>query len=175
MLYIKQITDQTDDWEEITALNERAFPANERRPLEPLLCDPTGSSEILAFYDGGEFCGFACLLTVGDISHIIYFAIEEAFRQNGCGSAALAAMRRLKPDKRIIADIELEDPLAENNALRIRRKEFYLRNGYTESGVRYSWRRESYEILVCGGRLSENEFFDFWTRIEAGNRVLGNY
>jgi hypothetical protein len=42
-----------------------------------------------------------------------------------------------------------------------KRKAFYIRNGYTVSGVSYIWRQESYEILVNGGELSEKEFEGF--------------
>ena len=66
------------------------------------------------------------------------------------------------PKNRIIADIEAEDPAAENNAQRIRQKAFYQRNGYTESEVAYVWRGVPYQILVKNGTITEAEFENFW-------------
>ena len=109
--------------------------------------------------------GFACLLTIGDLTHIIYFAMDERLRGQGYGSVALAALHALKPQNRIIADIEQELPEAANNEQRRKRKSFYLRNGYVESGVELNWRKEAYEILVYGGTLTPKEFKAFWVNV----------
>lgn len=143
-------------------LNRRAFPANERRPLLPLLEDPTGTSDVFAFAEGGVFCGFVCLLTWKDLTHIIYFAMEEALRSQGYGSQALALLAQAYPGHRLFADLEAEIPGAANAEERKRRRSFYLRNGYRPTAVRYSWRGEQWEILSLGGDVSDKEFTAFW-------------
>lgn len=175
MISIKHITEQSKELVQIEELYQRAFPDNERRPMAPLLQDTSGSSEVITFYDGELFCGFACLLTQGDITHIIYFAIKDNMRRKGYGSAALRAMREMKPANRIIVDIEAEKKHALNNEQRRKRKAFYLRSGYIESGVEYSWQKESYEILAYGGTISKQEFHSFWRNISFKNIKLSKY
>ena len=64
--------------------------------------------------------------------------------------------------EREAVDIEREVPGCEENEIRRRRKNFYLRNGYSETEVRYRWQDEAYEILVSGGTLSGEDFGNFW-------------
>ena len=58
--------------------------------------------------------------------------------------------------------IEKEISGCEENEIRRRRKNFYLRNGYSETEVSYRWQDEAYEILVSGGELSKEDFGNFW-------------
>ena len=165
MLTRKRIKADSAELGHIEALYRASFPENERRPLEPLLEDTTGHGEVLAFYDGSLFCGFACLLNCGDLSHIIYFAVEESLRGKGYGSAALEAMHAEKRGQRIIVDIERENPRAANEAQREKRRRFYLKNGYRATEVRYSWRQEEYEILSFGGAVTRPDFEHFWDEL----------
>lgn len=175
MLNIKHITEQSKELVQIEKLYQNAFPDNERKPLASLIQDTSGSSEVISFFDEGLFCGFACLLTQQDITHIIYFAIEDKIRGKGYGSAALTAVSEMRPVNRIIVDIESVNKHALNNDQRRKRKTFYLRNGYTESGVEYGWQKESYEILVLGGNISKKEFHSFWKNICFKNIKLSQY
>ena len=175
MLTLKPVTNHSRDLARIVKLYEQSFPANERRPLDALLQDSTGSSDFLAFYRGDTFIGFACLLTWQDLSHILYFAIDAAQRGKGYGSEALALLRTLKPNHRILADLEADDPSAPNDEQRKKRRQFYLRNGYAASEVRYRWRQESYEILVHGGTVTPPEFEAFWQHFEETNSALAQY
>lgn len=102
------------------------------------------------------------LLTYGGITHILYFAIDEQYREHGYGSEALKLMHTLYPKNRFIADLELDIPTAENEPQRHLRRAFYLRNGYTPSEVRYDWQGEQYEILVSSGTITNTEFENFW-------------
>jgi len=175
MFRTERVTEQSKDLTKIKRLYHLAFPANERRPLITLLQDASGVSDFMAFYDDDIFCGFACLLTYSDITHILYFAIDETLRGKGYGTMALKAMRRMKPNHRFIADIEVETPTADNNEQRRKRKQFYIGNGYIESEVAYGWRQENYEILVCGGSLTEKEFDDFWRYFEVERKNFSEF
>lgn len=150
------------DLARVRRLYESAFPANERRPFEVLLSGFDGQGELLALYHEGCFAGFISLLTCADITHILYFAIEEALRNRGLGSVALDAVKRLKPGQRLIADLEAPLPDAPNCAQRLRRRAFYQRAGFVPSGVGYRWQGESYELMVFGGALDEAAFLAFW-------------
>lgn len=174
MLYMKKIDENSEIREKIERLCRNAFPANERRPLAPLLSDRSGCGEAFAFFEEETFVGFACLLSVWDISHLIYFAVCDSLRGKGYGTAALSLLRDEKRGYRLIADIE-EVREAANAVQRRRRRDFYLRAGYTESEVVYDWRGERYRILICGGTIDADEFEAFWREIERQNRVLAMY
>ena len=165
MIRTENVTRQSPDFEKVRELYLRAFPADERIPLRYLLRNDPKKDNFISFYDGAVFCGFASLLSYRDITHLLYFAIDDALRGRGYGTEALRIIREMKPQQRIFADIETEDAASDNNDQRRRRKQFYLRNGYTESGVRYEWLNVSYEILISGGTLTEDDFEDFWHHI----------
>lgn len=162
MLRAIKINSQSLELDKVQKLYVKAFPDNERSPLVLLLDDNSNCSEIFAFYDNELFCGFISILTTNDISHILYFAIDETLRDKGYGTQALHLLKQLKHQNRILADIEVNTSIATNNEQRKKRKQFYMRNGYIPSGVYYDWRDESYEILINGGSLSEKEFWNFW-------------
>lgn len=170
MIRLVKITDKTDIYDKVEKLYITAFPPHERSPLSLLTHDTSCHSEVFAFYDGEVFCGFACLLTYKNITHIIYIAIDEAVRKHGYGSMALELIQKLKPENQIIVDIESETASAKNNVQRHLRRQFYTKNGYFSSGVRDTWRKEAYEILISHGSLSDAEFEDFWEQISRTNK-----
>ncbi len=162
MFTTKRIKFGSKETAKIEKLYIESFPENERFSFDMMLRNEKGHYETFAFYDNGSFCGFAILLNSLDISHIIYFATLPELRGKGLGTKALAAIGRIKSGMRIIVDIEREIPGCAENEIRSRRKNFYLRNGYSETEVRYCWQEEYYEILVSGGKLSREDFGNFW-------------
>lgn len=146
----------------LRSLYERSFPANERRELKDLFTVFGRAHEMLVFLHEGRFAGFVSLLSLHDLTHILYLAIEDDLRGQGLGSEALQLIRAHKPSARILADLEDEVPGAANNAQCIRRMAFYRRGGYLPSAVRYTWRGENYVMYVSGGELTNEEFEAFW-------------
>ena len=103
MLTAVPITTDSKDFKEIKHLYIAAFPKSERVPLRDLLRHD-GASEFVAGYDGETFCGFYSALTFGDITHILFLAIDERLRAHGYGSAMLDIVAAAHPHNRIIAD-----------------------------------------------------------------------
>ena len=170
-LTLRPLTADAPELPWMAALYERAFPANERRPLMPLFQDQTGTAEVLLLEDGGVRCGFLALLNWRDLSHIIYFATDETLRNRGYGARALALLRAHKPGCRILADVEATLPDAPNLTERQHRHSFYLRNGFEATPVRYDWHGDSWEILSQGGPLTGEEFGAFWDHIESSTTL----
>ena len=77
MLTAVPITTDSKDFKEIKHLYIAAFPKSERVPLRDLLRHD-GASEFVAGYDGETFCGFYSALTFGDITHILFLAIDAS-------------------------------------------------------------------------------------------------
>ena len=161
-LEMTRVTEASPLLKDVMALYLRAFPANERRPLDVLLRDETGAGEVLAVHDGERFVGLVILLTWQDITHILYFAVTEALRCRGYGREILRLIPDSHPGHRIIADLEEPFDGAANRRQRERRMAFYARNGFRETDIRYAWRGERYVIISLGGNVTEDEFEHFW-------------
>ena len=167
MLKVVKLTKDGVDVEAVKALYENSFPENERVDFDYILtCSETNEVpyEILAVYDDGLFVGFVVALTSGDISHLLFFAVDEKLRSKGYGSKILKAVHDSKPGQRFIADVEKPDAKSDNNEQREKRIRFYSRNGYVMTDVEYSWHEENYMIMSYGGKVSKEEHAAFWKR-----------
>lgn len=169
---LQKLFSTSPELKDVARLYEGAFPENERWGLDAVLNDKSGISELLGIFEGDMFCGFVILLNFKDITHIIYFAVEESMRGHGCGSKALRLIREAKPGNRLLVDIEREMPDAENNEQRRRRKAFYERNGYREANVHYNWNGESYEIMILDGEITTREYFKFWHAVDDNSEIF---
>ena len=165
MLTERKITPSSSDYNQFISLYRSAFPKEERVPLEYLIGDYEENS-LIACYEEDNFCGFYSTLTFGDITHILFLAINENLRGHGYGSTVLNLISSHFSHNRIILDIEAEDQTAPNNNQRIRRKAFYERNGYHESGIEYIWHGVPYKIMIKNGSITEQEFDDFWDNLD---------
>ncbi len=164
MLRQEEVNADSSILNKVKSLYERAFPKSERIPMAYLL-DKGKGRKFIAYYEGDSFCGFANYIANGGITNIIYFAVEDGFRNRGLGTEILKAIVESTPENTIVVDIEVELPQADNNEQRRRRKAFYQRNGFYESDIRYKWQGESYQLLLHGKPVTLTEFQAFWTRI----------
>ena len=160
-----KVTKESEKFPEIERLYRAAFPREERVPMDTLL-EADGPYDFIACYDGAVLCGFYSALTFGDITHILFLAVEEKLRDHGYGSQILAEIGKAYAGNRVILDVEMVDPEADNNEQREQRIAFYLRNGYHHSGISYGWRGVMYEILILDGTISEEEFWNFWDQLD---------
>lgn len=142
----------------IARLYRHAFPLRERMPFWMLRGKMRhGRGEILRL--GGEaFAGFAISWFYADIVLLAYFAICPGCRGGGLGSRALALLRRRYAGKRIAVEIEMPQADAPNQAQRLRRKAFYLRNGFTQTPLRVCLFGVPMELLRCGDPVSFAEY-----------------
>lgn len=160
-----KVTKESEKFPEIERLYRAAFPREERVPMDTLL-EADGPYDFIACYDGAILCGFYSALTFGDITHILFLAVEEKLRDHGYGSQILTEIGKAYAGNRVILDVEMVDPEADNNEQREQRIAFYLRNGYHHSGISYGWRGVMYEILILDGTISEEEFWNFWDQLD---------
>ncbi len=59
------------------------------------------------------------------------------------------------PGLQLVLDFEVIDEQAENNTQRVRRKNFYLKNGFHETGHYTMLRDDRFEVVCSGGALRE--------------------
>ncbi len=143
---------------EFDRLYAEAFPAEEQLPLRYLKRKARkASSDCIGVYDGGRFVGLLNLIYHADVVLVFYFAVSGDVRGHGFGSAILDALKSESAGKRIVLYIEPPEESSPNLDQRIRRKAFYEKNGFTGCGYRVTERGVTYDVLSCGGCVTDAE------------------
>ena len=160
------------DYGKIRKLYNSAFPDDERAPIW-ILASKAGRENVdfWGLYADGEWFGLAYVVTEGSICYLFYFAVAENMRKKGLGSKSLQALKKHYADYRFFLALEQLDESAENYEERLKRRNFYLRNGlkpldltireasviYDVMGTDYI-KLEEYELMMknyLGKRLSK--------------------
>ena len=160
----ERLTGAHPDFARAQALYVSAFPENERQavPFATMADGADGHNAAWVYHDGDVFIGFSCMLVLGGLAHILYFAVDGSLRGKGYGSMVLESLAETYPGQILLADIERPMAGAKNEAYREKRRQFYLHNGFAPTDITYTWKGEDYEILSRGGPVTEAEFDAFW-------------
>lgn len=127
------------------------------------------NTKFLGFYDNHIPCGFIYMAVKEDIIFIMFIAVDKNLRSKGYGSEILNEVQSLYPDSKIIISIERCDIGTENIDDRIRRKQFYIKNGYTDTGYFIKLSNIEQEILIKNGIFDKNEFSIFLKKYSNGS------
>lgn len=95
-----------------------------------------------------------------ECGYICYLAIDSHTRSKGYGSAAIQKILEVYLELQLVLDFEVIDENAENNEQRIRRKNFYLRNGFHETGNYTMLRGNRFEVVCNGDKLNKTAMKD---------------
>lgn len=118
------------------------------------------NTDVLGIYDGNTPIGFAVILKNAECGYIYFIAVDQRLRSHGYGSAALKKLLNAYAPLQLILDFEEIDPAADNSVQRLRRKQFYLRNGFHETGRYTLLREDRFEVVCSSGPLREVAFRD---------------
>ncbi len=141
-----------------------AFPPEERPPFFMLRRGADkGHGDMLIARDGDEFIGFCYLISNAVAGYLFFFAIKEDKRGMGYGSAVLAELHKMYGGKRIFLARETLDETAENYGERVRRHEFYLRNGFSDLSVKIKEATVTYDVMSMGGDVAPKEYDELIT------------
>ncbi len=145
---IKPITADFCELKKVRELAKEAFPPEEYlSPDELIKMAQNGEIDFWALYEKMDFVGFMAVRIYEEISYLFFLAIDPEHRSGGCGSRALKLLKEIYPGKQQVVDFEKLDNAAENNEQRKKRRSFYLRNGYKETGKFVSYFGVQYEIF----------------------------
>ena len=92
----------------------------------------------------------------------MFLAVDKTLRSKGYGSAILQDIQNKYPDKKIIVSIEPCDKDAPDIETRIKRKDFYMRNGYRETGYMMKLTGVVQEIIISNGEFDKKQFRTFF-------------
>lgn len=148
-LKAEKISRSMPDYQTIWSVFKKSFPLAEQYPAWMLrtLSHMPGFHSI-AFYDGEELCGFAYYINFfWKRIFLLYLAVNPEIRSKGYGSRILTWLKQRNRNGQIILNVEKDDPKADNHEQRMKRIEFYRRNGIYETG-KYFWASGViYEVL----------------------------
>ncbi|MCL2380914.1 MAG: GNAT family N-acetyltransferase [Treponema sp.] len=149
------------EYKKVTALYFSAFPLYERLPLFILnRKTKSGNAKFYNVFDGEQWVGFNYLIIGKGMAMLQYLAIDANVRSKGYGRMILEKIKNIYPDCTIVLLAEKPDEKSKNNEDRIRRKNFYLNNGFRESGYYAGQKFAAFEMLFCGKRFSIEEVFE---------------
>lgn len=155
---------ERQDMKKIKKLYLSAFPPEERAPFIFIKRRSKKKSALmLAAKDGGEFVGFVYIVTYRDMAYLFYFAINEDKRGMGYGSAILQRLIDMYKGKRLFLAREQLDDKADNYAQRLKRRQFYLNNGFSDMPGHIKEANVVYDIMGIGGEISSSDYDDLIT------------
>ena len=167
-LYTCSINKENKDIFLISSLYEDAFPDDEKAPFDSLISRAKKDNvDFIGYYDKDEFIGFTYLIHDDHLHYIFYFAIREEYRNKGYGTRILNILKEKYKDETIFFEIETIDQNADNYLERKRRKEFYLRNGFKESGYGYYFYVD-YEVMIYGNDIEPERWHDMFYEFSNG-------
>ena len=144
----------------LEAINREAIPESERNSLADLFATgEDGNLDILGIECDGAPAGFMAVRKHRDVRYLAYLAVRRDLRGRGIGSRALQALIEASSGCRVV--VEYESPGASGEGQRARRRAFYRRNGFVETGWRTRYDGATFEIACAGLPFDPAAFGEF--------------
>ena len=125
----------------IEKLYLESFPEEERFPFWILEeCSKEDNSDLLAILDNDRFIGMCYLVNCNNAYYLMYLAVVPELRNQNYGSKILTDLK----EKYKALFLSVDEPIDD---ISIRRKNFYLRNGFYDTNKYYEDTGVNYEVL----------------------------
>lgn len=150
-------------WLAIYRLYLSAFPRAERKPFW-VICRQyrEGKFDVWMIRRDGDFAGFATTVNGSDLILLDYLAVEKAVRGTGIGTAALEILQQKYSGKGLFLEIESTLENAPDQAMRLRRKQFYLAAGLVDLQVQAELFGVNMELLGIRCSMDYESYHSFY-------------
>lgn len=157
LLEMREIRDDSAFLNAVEALAREAFPPEEYLATEALIDMARAEDfDFSALFAGEQFVGFTVIKLYEELYYLLFLAIDPSLRSRGYGSAALETVKARYPDRIGTVDFEMPDDLAPNREQRLRRRDFYLRNGFFKTGLFLRYFGVDYEVFATSDVSKEH-------------------
>lgn len=166
-LNIEHIKLDSRFWVKINELAKEAFPPEGYLAPEKLVKMAEDENfNFLVLTEDEKFIGFMAVQIYNNLSYLFFLAIASDVRSKGYGSKVIETLKEQYPNKNQVVDFEMIDETSINNQQRLKRKDFYLRNGYKETGLFLSYYGVGYEVMCMNDNFCEDEFKELMKNIQ---------
>lgn len=149
--------------QDVKRIYTESFSKEDRMPfIMMIMMSYLPNTEFLSFYDADKLCGFVYMATIRKITFVMFFAVDQNIRLKGYGSCILDKIRSIHPTNKIVVTIEPCDTGVNDYEQRLKRKRFYINNGYAETGHFIKLGGKTQEIIVNNGTFNKREFMLFF-------------
>lgn len=150
-------------WLSIYRLYRQAFPRRERKPFLLIISMmKKGISDVWYFEKDKTFAGLAFTVNRNEAILLDYLAIVSNRRGEGIGSMILRNLEEYYSPKGFFVEIESVYNECKNREERLRRKQFYLKNGMRPMKVMIRLFGVEMELLGMNCMLTYEEYFAFY-------------
>ncbi len=126
---------------EIEELYLKSFPKDERFPFWVLQeCSKENNSDLFAIVDKNMMIGMCYIVKCESAYYLMYLAVKPSLRNKNYGSEILKALK----EKYKLLFLSIDEP---TDSMSLKRKNFYLRNGFYDTRKFYYDTGVNYEIL----------------------------
>lgn len=140
-----------------------SFPEAERIPFDDLLRMRDPGHSFLWLEDEGSLLGIAYVVESDDLVFLLYLAVDPEWRGCGLGSDIIWMVKCRCNGRRLFLNIEPTDEEADNIAQRLRRLNFYHRNGFVEEGTYDVTGGMRYLLMSWGGTVTPEDAERFFS------------
>ena len=163
------ITADFPDLDKVEALNNEAFPEEERIPLSEFLrYEDQEDANFFAFYHEKEFVGFAFAISNAQAFYVSFFAIMHHLRSHGYGGEIIEKLVNFY-QRTMLLEIERLDEPCDNLEQRQARWDFYQSKGFRSANAFLEYEDLSFEILYRGESFDEEAYRDIFHRLQEEN------
>lgn len=156
---IQKVNIRAKDYKVYKVLQKRAFPPEEQYPfwvLKLLACRK--GINYLAHYENDLFCGISYTSSTDSMMYVLYLAVNDEIRSKGYGTKIINQLKEMSVGKEVTLNVEPLDEKADNYSKRVRRMEFYIRNGFHNTGYRLVDSTGEYSILSTTDDFAVEEY-----------------
>lgn len=160
-IQLKNLRDVKDDrlWAEDLYFN--SFPKSERKPFEMIEAgNENGKMNAMVCYKDDKPVGIAFVIYGRENNVLDYLAVDPNLRGQNIGTSILEALEDFD-DKPLIVEIETT---AHGDEEAVRRKKFYLNNGFHDCHQPIELFHVEMELLSTGRPVSFEEYWDTMDR-----------
>lgn len=151
------------EWLRIRMLYQSAFPRSERKPFRMIVeTQRSGKGDVWYLKLGRKFAGFASTINSDSLILLDSLAVPRKLRSHGAGSSALRAMQQAYAGKGLFVEIESSFEDTPDRPQRLRRKQFYMKNGLQPMGVMASVFDVKMELLGMNCRVDFRRYHAFY-------------
>lgn len=164
-LRLKKMSKDSPDKQVLESINDTSFSEEQTTSIDELFASDKGELDILGIYHANTLVGFFSVRRYRSIAYLGYFAIAQEHRCKGYGSRAINLLKDYYGDKQIVIEIESVHEECANMNDRIRRRNFYLRNGMISTEWYLYYDDVELEVLCSDKEFKKEEFEEITEQI----------